>query len=121
MEYVSKYEIGESVELFEQVVHRVQCDCVKIGVTFDYYLVGSASHNLVVPHHNKGYDLDYQLFLKRNSEELSGKIIKDNLRSFFDQYMPDSFDYAEDSTSAITIKKKKGDRILQLLSLFLFL
>ena len=112
MEYVSRREIEKNVELFKQVVHRVQCDCGKDGLAFDYYLVGSASHNLVVPHHNKGYDLDYQLFLKRNVADLSTKDIKDAIRLSFDRYMPESFDYAEDSTSAITIKKKKGDHIL---------
>ena len=112
MEYVSRREIDESVDLFKQVVHRVQCDCGKDGLAFDYYLVGSASHNLVVPHHNKGYDLDYQLFLKRNVAELSTKSVKDTIRLSFDRYMPESFDCAEDSTSAITIKKKNGDHIL---------
>lgn len=112
MEYVSMREIEENVELFKQVVHRVQCDCGKDGLAFDYFLVGSASHNLVVPHHNKGYDLDYQLFLKRNVADLNTKGIKDAIRLSFDRYMPESFDYAEDSTSAITIKKKKGDHIL---------
>ena len=112
MEYVSRREIEKNVELFKKVVHRVQCDCGKDGLAFDYYLVGSASHNLVVPHHNKGYDLDYQLFLKRNVADLSTKDIKDAIRLSFDRYMPESFDYAEDSTSAITIKKKEGSRII---------
>ena len=106
-EYVSKDEVRPYEELFEEVFRKIQKELKKKnGLTFSFALVGSAKRNLVVRHHNKGFDCDYQLYLQRNKQELSAGEIKKLLIKKFDEKMPNEFDYCEDSTSSITIKKK---------------
>ena len=106
-EYVSKDEVRPYKELFEEVFRKIQKELKKKnGLTFSFALVGSAKRNLVVRHHNKGFDCDYQLYLQRNKQELSAEKIKKLLIKKFDEKMPSEFDYCEDSTSSITIKKK---------------
>ena len=98
-EYVSKSEVRPYEKLFEDVFREIQKELKKKnGLTFSLALVGSAKRNLVVRHHNKGFDCDYQLYLQRNKQKL--------LMKKFDEKMPSEFDYCEDSTSSITIKKK---------------
>ena len=106
-EYVSKDEVRPYEELFEEVFREIQKELKKKnGLTFSFALVGSAKRNLVVRHHNKGFDCDYQLYLQKNKQELSEEEIKKLLMEKFDEKMPSEFDYCEDSTSSITIKKK---------------
>ena len=105
-EYVSKNEVRPYRELFEEVFREIQKELKKEnGLTFSFGLVGSAKRNLVVRHHNKGFDCDYQLYLQKNKQELSEEAIKKLLMKKFDEKMPSEFDYCEDSTSSITIKK----------------
>jgi hypothetical protein len=106
-EYVSKSEVRPYEKLFEDVFKEIQKELKKKnGLTFSVALVGSAKRNLVVRHHNKGFDCDYQLYLQKNKQELSEEDIKKLLMKKFDEKMPSEFDYCEDSTSSITIKKK---------------
>jgi hypothetical protein len=106
-EYVSKDEVRPYEELFEEVFREIQKELKKKnGLTFSFALVGSAKRNLVVRHHNKGFDCDYQLYLQRNKQALSAEEVKKLLIKKFDEKMPDEYDYCEDSTSSITIKKK---------------
>ena len=106
-EYVSKDEVRPYEELFEEVFREIQKELKKKnGLTFSFALVGSAKRNLVVRHHNKGFDCDYQLYLQRNKQELSAEEIKKLLIKKFDKKIPNEFDYCEDSTSSITVKKK---------------
>ena len=106
-EYVSKDEVRPYEKLFEEVFREIQKELKKKnGLTFSFALVGSAKRNLVVRHHTKGFDCDYQLYLQRNKQELSAEEIKKLLIKKFDEKMPNEFDYCEDSTSSITIKKK---------------
>jgi len=79
-------------------------------IMFLMKLVGSAKRNLVVRHHNKGFDCDYQIFLQKNKNNMSAKEIKLLLIKLFDKYMPDDYENCEDSTSAITIKKKSSTK-----------
>lgn len=106
-EYVPKTEVRPYEKLFEDVFREIQKEIRKEeGLTFSFALVGSAKRNLVVRHHNKGFDCDYQLYLQKNKKKLSAKEIKELLMKKFDEKMPSEFDYCEDSTSSITIKKK---------------
>lgn len=106
-EYVPKSEVRPYKELFEDVFREIQKELKQNnGLTFSFALVGSAKRNLVVKHHNKGFDCDYQLYLQKNKQELSEEEIKKLLMEKFDEKMPNDFDYCEDSTSSITIKKK---------------
>ena len=106
-EYVPKGEVRPYEKLFEDVFKEIQKELKKKnGLTFSVALVGSAKRNLVVRHHNKGFDCDYQLYLQRNKQALSAEEVKKLLIEKFDEKMPDEYDYCEDSTSSITIKRK---------------
>ena len=66
IQFVTKSELAPYKELFMNVFHEVQKECRKqYGLTFNFNLVGSAKRNMVIRHHNKGFDLDYQLFLQK--------------------------------------------------------
>ena len=103
--YVSAGELTPYKVLFDKAFRKVQSDARKRGVTFTHHLVGSAKRNLVVDHHNKGFDCDYQLYLQKNTQNLSAKQIKEILMELFDRYIPNSFYECENSTSSITISK----------------
>lgn len=110
-EYVSKNEVKPYRTLFDTVFKKVHKECKKQGLTFSSpLLVGSAKRNLVVRHHNKGFDCDYQIFLQKNKNDMSAKQIKTLLMELFNKYMPADFENCEDSTSAITIKKKSSTK-----------
>ena len=104
-EFVSKNELKPYKDLFEKAFRKVQIDAYEYGLTFTQNLVGSAKRNLVVRHHNKGFDCDYQIILQKNKKNLSAKRIKELLIYLFDKYIPNTFNYCEDSTSSITIPK----------------
>ena len=104
-EFVSKNELKPHKDLFEKAFRKVQIDAREHGLTFTQHLVGSAKRNMVVRHHNKGFDCDYQLFLQKNKKNLSARQIKELLMKLFDKYIPNTFHYCEDSTSSITIPK----------------
>ena len=92
-EYVSKDEVRPYEELFEEVFREIQKELrKKNGLTFSFALVGSAKRNLVVRHHNKGFDCDYQLYLQKNKQELSEEEIKKLLMEKFNKKMPSEFE-----------------------------
>ena len=106
--YVSKGEVKPYTELFDSVFGKIKKVLKKKqGLTFTHNLVGSAKRNLVVRHHNQGFDCDYQLYLQKNKKDLSPKEIKQLLIDEFDKRMPaHGFDKCENKTTAIKIKKK---------------
>ena len=69
--YVSAGELTPYKTLFDQAFRQAQSEARKSGLTFEHHLVGSAKRNLVVDHHNKGFDCDYQIYLKKNTQNLS--------------------------------------------------
>ena len=77
--YVSAGELTPYKTLFDKAFRKVQSEARKSGLTFEHHLVGSAKRNLVVDHHNQGFDCDYQLYLKKNTQNLSAKQIKELL------------------------------------------
>lgn len=103
--YVSTSELTPYKVLFDNAFRMVQSEARKSGLTFEHHLVGSAKRNLVVEHPNKGFDCDYQLYLQKNTQNLSAQQIKELLMDLFDKYIPDSFNKCENSTSSITISK----------------
>lgn len=109
-EYVSKDEIRRYRELFEDIISIVRKEIKKYGITFTCNLVGSGKRNLVVRHPTKGCDLDYQIFLQKNNKDLSPKEIKDKFRKLFNQHKPKGYSDCEDSTTALTIKKKNKEQ-----------
>ena len=84
MEYVSKNEIKPYRKQFEEkLLPPIRKECKKNGLTFEHNLVGSAKNNLVVRHHNKGFDCDYQLTLRKNKKNLDPNTIKDYFSKLF--------------------------------------
>ncbi len=75
------------------------------GITFDCQLVGSAKRHLVIPHHNKGFDLDFQIILHKNKNKLDEKELKSLFINLLNPLVTaKGFEHCKDSTSAITIK-----------------
>lgn len=113
-EYVSKNDIIPLKELFDEMLCSVRKDIKKQGITFICNLVGSAKRNLVICHPTKGIDCDYQLVLQSNTRGLNASEIKKLFRLSFDRYRPTDFSPCEDSTSALTMRKKdaKHSKIL---------
>ena len=67
--YVSKSEVRELMQTFEDILFYVRKDAKSEGITFTCNLVGSAKRNSVVRHPTKGTDCDYQLFLQSNKND----------------------------------------------------
>lgn len=109
--FVSKNEVKEYTDLFSQVFSEIQKVLKKDnGLTFSYRLVGSASRRLVIRHHNQGFDCDYQLYVQKNKQNLSPKVIKDLLLKEFDARMPKKgFMTCKNKKKAIEIQKKKTE------------
>ena len=112
--YVSKSDIIPLKELFDEMLRSVRKDVKKHGITFTCNLVGSAKRNLVICHPTKGIDCDYQLVLQSDKSGLNASEIKRLFRLSFDRYRPTGFSSCEDSTSALTMRKKdtKHSKIL---------
>ena len=105
MEYVSKKEVKPWRAMFHRWMKNIRTKVKEKGITFTYRLVGSAKRNLVIKHHNKGFDCDYQIFIQRNNNSLSPKEIKLLFKSVIDEVcVADGFEPCENSTSSLTIK-----------------
>ena len=105
MEYVSKKEVKPWRAMFHKWMENIRTKMKEKGITFTYRLVGSAKRNLVIRHHNKGFDCDYQVFIQRNNDNLSPKDIKFLFKSVIDEVCAsDGFEPCENSTSSLTIK-----------------
>lgn len=113
-EYVSKNEVKPYRKIFDKMMADIRENVRKKGITFTYQLVGSAKRNLVVCHPTKGIDCDYQLILQSNKNGLNESEIKRLFRLSFDRHRPAGFSPCEDSTSALTMRKKdaKHSKIL---------
>ena len=105
MEYVSKKEVKPWRSMFHTWMRNIRPKMKEKGITFTTCLVGSAKRNLVIRHHNKGFDCDYQIFIQRNKNDLSPKDIKLLFKSVIDKVcVADGFGPCENSTSSLTIK-----------------
>lgn len=110
-EYVSKKEVSIAREEIEEKIHKVQKylekECI---LTFQYYLVGSASNkrHLVtrIKNGNKGFDLDYNIVIQKiNRDYKKPKDIKNCLINAFNMFLDNPYKSCENSTSVFTIKK----------------
>lgn len=83
-------------------------------LTFQFNLIGSAGRKLItrVKNGNKGFDLDYNIVIQKilNEKYEDPKLLKEIFVKLFNRYFDDSYDYSEDSTSVITIKKLNANR-----------
>lgn len=108
--YVSKAEVKPLRRQFHEWMHLIHDGLKNKGISFTFMLVGSAKRNLVVRHHNKGFDCDYQIKITRNSLGLEAKELKDLFRNMLNKVVKkNGYSDCENSTSSLTIKKK-GDK-----------
>jgi hypothetical protein len=109
--YISKQTIKQTQckQIFDKAFKQVQKEARSEGLTFSCNLVGSAKRNMILENKNEGFDCDYQLFLQKNKKGLPPSQVKELLIKLFDKYLPSDFSYCEDSTTAITTKKKNRD------------
>lgn len=109
-DYVSRKEVKKYIRIFQDWMISLYPAIKQCGISFTYQLVGSAKRNLVVRHHNQGFDCDFQIFITKNQRQLEGKVIKqifiDNLNRIVAK---EGFSFCENSKSAITIKKVNQD------------
>lgn len=105
MGYMTKNEIQKWHKKFLDWIEHIRTEIRGNGITFDCRLVGSAKRHLVIHHHNKGFDLDFQIILHKNKKALSEEKIKGLFMNLLNHLVvEEGFEYCKDSTSAITIK-----------------
>lgn len=105
MEYMTKAEIQPWHKKFIDWIERIRKDIRLKGITFDCRLVGSAKRHLVIPHHNKGFDLDFQIIIHKNKQELREKQLKQLFMGLLNPLVTaEGFEHCKDSTSSIKIK-----------------
>ena len=106
--YVSKREAAPIKAELIDLIHRVQ-DYVRDDFTFQYYFVGSSSRNMITYDRksNVGFDFDVNIVVNDDDEQYSPKEIRTSIREAFNRFVREyGYDYCEDSTSVLTIKKK---------------
>lgn len=104
-EYVSKNEVRPYRKIFDKMMADIRESVRKKGITFTYQLVGSAKRNLVVRHHNKGFDCDYQIVIRKNKNNCTATEIKMLFGQLLNAVKSDGFSDVQDSTSAWTMRK----------------
>ena len=114
-EYVPKSEYQPFKLEVDEILKSIQRDLRENGIlTFQFDLIGSAKRKLItrVENGNQGFDLDYNIVIQRifNNRYKNAKLLKQKFIDLFNKYFDDSYDYSEDSTSVITIKKLNAQR-----------
>lgn len=114
-EYVPKSEYQPFKLEVDEILKSIQRDLrEKRILTFQFNLIGSAKRKLItrVENGNQGFDLDYNIVIQKvfNNRYNNAKLLKQKFVDLFNKYFDDSYDYSEDSTSVITIKKLNAQR-----------
>ena len=114
-EYVPKSEYQPFKLEVDEILKSIQRDLKENEIlTFQFNLIGSAKRKLItrVENGNQGFDLDYNIVIQRifNNRYKNAKLLKQKFIDLFNKYFDDSYDYSEDSTSVITIKKLNAQR-----------
>ncbi|MCL8209599.1 hypothetical protein [Spiroplasma attinicola] len=104
--YVSKVDTKQYKIEFNRLFQKIKAEFVD-DFSLVYRLVGSSKRNLVIRHHNKGFDLDYQIMIMKFKDDSNLKNPTDIKNAFFNfiQNKMKSKYNVENSTSAITLKK----------------
>ena len=111
---MTKAEVKPHRQEFKNIIDSIRRDIRNEGITFTYTLIGSAKRNLVLRHHNKGYDCDYKITIQKNINKVKEKELKQMFMDAFNKVIvPMGYNHCEDSTQAITMKKvvKKESKI----------
>lgn len=114
-EYVPKGEYQPFKLEVDEILRKVQRFLRENKIlTFQFNLIGSAGRKFItrVKNGNKGFDLDYNIVIQKIFDEKyeKPKLLKETFIKLFNEYFDNSYDYAEDSTSVITVKKLNVNR-----------
>lgn len=90
-----------------EILNKVQ-DLLRDFFTFDIRLIGSGEKRLVTQNGNEPFDLDYNLFIKRDKQDLidNPKKMKQLFRDAFKEVLSNyisNYNHVEDSTSVVTV------------------
>lgn len=105
--YVTKADAKPVKDELIQTIHEVQ-DIVRPYFTFQPKPVGSSSMNMITydKKSNIGFDFDFDLEINDDDENYSPDKIRNIMRSAIDRVAPKyGYNYCEDSTRVLTIKK----------------
>lgn len=109
-EYVSKEEASSYREEFLEIIHDAQ-DLLRDKFTFRYDFIGSSSHNMITCDYrtNKGFDFDVNLHVNDDEEQYSPEVIKKSIIEAINRVArPRGYEFCEDSTRVITLKKRSS-------------
>ena len=85
MEFMTKAEVKPHRQEFKNIIDSIRRDIRNEGITFTYTLIGSAKRNLVLRHHNKGYDCDYKITIQKNINKVKEKELKQMFMDAFNK------------------------------------
>ena len=106
--YVSKKEAAPVKAELLDIIHEVQ-DIVRDDFTFQFTFIGSSSRNMITYDRksNIGFDFDVNIEVNDDDENFEPKEIRTIIRKALDKVARQyGYDYCEDSTRVLTIKKK---------------
>lgn len=106
--YVSKKEAAPVKAELLDIIHEVQ-DIVRDDFTFQFTFIGSSSRNMITYDRksNIGFDFDINIEVNDDDENYEPKEIRTIIRKALDKVARQyGYDYCEDSTRVLTIKKK---------------
>lgn len=114
-EYVPKSEYQSFKLEVDGILKSIQRELRENKIlTFQFNLIGSAKRKLItrVKNGNQGFDLDYNIVIQKVFDEdyEDAKLLKQTFIKLIDKYFDNSYEYAEDSTSVITVKKLNSSR-----------
>lgn len=107
-QYVPRSEYLPVKKELEKLINEVQ-DEVREHFTFSFTYVGSTHRKLITSelNGNTGYDFDVNIHVNDDEEEYSAEEIRTIIREAFNRHVRQyGYDYCEDSTRVLTIKRK---------------
>ena len=111
-QYVPRCDYMPVKKELEQLINAVQNELRNDYFTFSFTYVGSTHRKLITQDvaGNQGYDFDVNIHVNDDNEEFSPKEIREIIRRALDKYGKTfGYDFCEDSTRVLTIKRT--DRI----------
>lgn len=114
-EYVPNGEYQPFKLEVDEILRKVQSFLRENKIlTFQFNLIWSTGRKFItrVKNGNKGFDLDYNIVIQKIFDEKyeNPKLLKETFIKLFNDCFDNSYDYAEDSTSVITVKKLNANR-----------
>ncbi len=116
--YISKHDprVQEAYKDIQEILREVQ-DSLRQKFTFRFDVVGSYKRNMITydAKSNVGYDFDFNIEVNDDDEKYTPKQLRNMLqKAIGDACVKYGYDFPEDSTRVLTIKKKdrKKSRII---------